>query len=171
MSHQSEMTTAQTDGADAVNRVLGLLSSYTPKTPNNALVEKALKRFFGATPKVNDIIALLTRTKLDLKAATLREYDGKTHTNVPDQKLADAALKAGIPAFAQPKHDMIVVLPTFFSDGTNLQPGRMIHEATHLAGLKGHPKHTPHGDPFAYQGFICFLEGLDAPVPFKRYPA
>lgn len=170
MSHQSEMTAAREVGVAALDRVLGLLGSYTPAAPNNALVRQALRRFFGSAPRVNHIIALLTRTKHQLQQATLREYNGTTLTNVPDQSLAQAALDAGIPALAQPSDDMIVILPTFFSDGTALQPGRLIHEATHLAGLRGHPSTTPHGDPFAYQGFVCFLEGLSAPVPFRRYP-
>ena len=170
MTHQDEMTASRTDGVDAVNRVLGRLASYTPKAPNNAVLQRELRRFFGANPRVNDIIALLTRTKNDLQNATLQEYDGVTHTAAPDRRLADAAVRNGVPALAQPGHDMILCFPTFFTDGTALQPGRMIHEATHLAGLRGHPQTTPHGDPFAYQGFVCSLEGLSAPVPFRRYP-
>lgn len=151
-----------------------------------------ISQFFPGEVEKNFNIELLghiERAKANLRRATVEAYDvaatknsslyllaGQT-TNV--HQFAALALRARAPAFAFPASRIYVLGTWWASDTEKLRPGILVHEAFHLDFKVGsfgaayepviqHSKTKAKLNAFAYQGFVCFVAGLDHVAPLEK---
>ncbi len=137
-------------------------------------VNLALVRYFYGSTNLQTLSSRISTAHTKLRSARIITVLASNDAPRDDlQRLATAAARRNMPAFVDERGQQIVLLPNWFSDTSDLRPGRLIHEVFHLSfrDVRGHDRNNPFTNAFAYQGFVCALANLPAPVPDQMYPA